>query len=226
MRSPPPHRAEPDSGIAAMNLPLDAHALPRSDGITADRTAPPPEEVIGAHEATVATPIATKTTSTRFAARWLPLDLQPLETGILGYRSGQERYAVDQQVVRACFLVEGVIAGRDALHGDPSGIWRIERNDVTLWHDDARHLDVADADGTVPSGVYVDLHAESPPGGGFQRPGRHGTVHRPTDHALGRQGPAKEAMRPAGESFTAFRGRYPRPGATLARRRPYETADA
>ncbi|MCP3734621.1 M3 family metallopeptidase [Sphingomonas sp. RP10(2022)] len=101
-----------------------------------------------------------------FAAQELGLDdLQPWDVGFVGNRLRQARYAVDEQAVRAYFPVERVMAGWQVLMERLFGIRLIPRDDVALWHPDARYFDVADADGAVFAGLYLDLHA---------RPGKRG----------------------------------------------------
>ena len=92
-------------------------------------------------------------------------DLQPWDVGFASERLRASRYAVDEQAVRAHFPVERVLEGWQALLGRLFGIRLARREDVDLWHPDARYYDVADEDGSVFAGLYLDLHA---------RPGKRG----------------------------------------------------
>lgn len=102
-----------------------------------------------------------------FAADELGIDdLQPWDVGFVSERLRAARYAVDEQTVRAHFPVERVLEGWQTLLGRLFGIRLSARDDVALWHEDARYYDVADEDGTVFAGLYVDLHARSGKRGG------------------------------------------------------------
>lgn len=101
-----------------------------------------------------------------FAAETLGIEyLQPWDAGFAANRLRQARYAVDEQEVRSYFPVERVTAGWQALLGRLFGIRLVERDDVALYHPDARYFDVVDDAGEVFSGLYLDLHA---------RPGKRG----------------------------------------------------
>lgn len=93
-------------------------------------------------------------------------DLQPWDVGFAANRLRQERYTVDEQEVRGYFPVERVTAGWQALLSKLFGIRLIARDDVPLYHPDARYYDVADDGGTVIAGLYLDLHARSGKRGG------------------------------------------------------------
>jgi oligopeptidase A len=102
-----------------------------------------------------------------FAAEELDIhDFQPWDGPFVANRLRQARYAVDEQAVRAYFPVERVMEGWQTLLSRLFGLTLVERDDVALWHPDGRYFDVADADGTVFSGLYLDLHARSGKRGG------------------------------------------------------------
>ncbi len=102
-----------------------------------------------------------------FAATDLGIaDLQPWDVGFTADRLRRARLAIDEQEVRAHFPADRVIAGWQALLGRLFGLRLTERQDVALWHPDARYFDVADDSGTVFAGVYVDLFARSGKRGG------------------------------------------------------------
>ncbi|GGB23312.1 oligopeptidase A [Sphingomonas metalli] len=109
-----------------------------------------------------------------FAAETLGIaDLQPWDVGFAANRLRQARYAVDEQEVRAHFPVERVLAGWQTLLSRLFGIRLRPRDDVPLWHDDARFYDVVDEGGTVFAGLYVDLHARAGKrGGAWMAPAR------------------------------------------------------
>ncbi|WP_183985124.1 M3 family metallopeptidase [Sphingomonas jinjuensis] len=110
-----------------------------------------------------------------FAAAELGIDdLQPWDVGYVAEKLRAERFAVDEQAVRAHFPVERVIEGWQALLGRLFGIRLAKRHDVQLWHEDAAYYDVADEDGAIFAGLYLDLHAR--PG---KRPGAWMSDARP-----------------------------------------------
>jgi len=102
-----------------------------------------------------------------YAARHLGIiDLQPWDIGYVSERMRQARYAIDEQQVRAHFPVERVVAGWQRLLDRLFGISLIARPDVAVYHPDACYYDVADEEGMVFAGVYVDLHARAGKRGG------------------------------------------------------------
>ncbi len=102
-----------------------------------------------------------------FAATELGIaDLQPWDVGFAADRLRQARYAVDEQAIRAYFPVERVMEGWQALLRRLFGIRLAARDDVQLYHHDARYYDVVDEDGAVFAGLYLDLHARSAKRGG------------------------------------------------------------
>ena len=101
-----------------------------------------------------------------FAAAELGLDdLQPWDVAFVAERLRAARYAVDEEAVRAHFPIERVLEGWRALLGRLFGLRLQARDDVAVWHREARYFDVADEGGQVFAGLYVDLHA---------RPGKRG----------------------------------------------------
>lgn len=93
-------------------------------------------------------------------------DFQPWDAAFVSNRLRRARYAVDAQEVRGYFPVDQVLAGWQSLLQRLFGIRLQERADVSLYHPDARFFDVAEEDGTVFAGLYLDLHARSGKRGG------------------------------------------------------------
>ena len=93
-------------------------------------------------------------------------DLQPWDIAFISERLRQKRYAVDEQQVRAYFPLERVMSGWRELLTGLFGIRLEPREDVALYHEDARFFDVVDASGEVFAGLYLDLHARSGKRGG------------------------------------------------------------
>ncbi|MBW4332161.1 M3 family metallopeptidase [Stakelama sp. CBK3Z-3] len=94
------------------------------------------------------------------------MDLEPWDLAFASNRLRADRYAIDEQRVRAYFPVEKVLAGWKRLLNDLFGIRLRLRDDVPLYHPDAHYYDVADDDGVVIAGLYVDLHAREGKRGG------------------------------------------------------------
>tara|TARA_A100001391_G_scaffold201546_1_gene188850 strand:- start:21182 stop:23215 length:2034 start_codon:yes stop_codon:yes gene_type:complete len=92
--------------------------------------------------------------------------LEPWDIGFVSNRLKQERYAIDQQEVKAHFPVERVIAGWQELLARLFGITLVARPDVAVYHPDAQFYDVKDENGEVFSGLYLDLHARAGKQGG------------------------------------------------------------
>ncbi len=102
-----------------------------------------------------------------YAAEHLGIeDLQPWDVAYVAERLREAQFAVDEQAVRAHFPVENVIAGWKNLLDRLFGINLIARPDVAVYHPDACYYDVADEQGQVFAGVYVDLHARAGKRGG------------------------------------------------------------
>ncbi len=93
-------------------------------------------------------------------------DLQAWDVAFVSERLRKERYAVDEQDVRAYFPVERVVAGWQQLLDRLFGIRLVSRDDVPLYHPDACYYDVKDEKGEVFAGVYLDLHARPAKRGG------------------------------------------------------------
>ena len=137
----------------------------------ATKMAPNPGEVLHFLRdlATRAKPFAEKDKEqlAAFASDELGLaDLQPWDVAFVANRLRLARYSVDETAVRAYFPVDRVLTGWQALLERLFGLRLVQRDDVDLWHPDALYYDVVDADGSVFSGLYVDLHARSGKRGG------------------------------------------------------------
>ena len=102
-----------------------------------------------------------------FAAETLEIDdFQPWDAGFVSNRLRQDRYAVDEREVRGYFPVDRVMAGWQALLARLFGITLAPRDDVPVYHPDARYFDVLDEGGAVIAGLYLDLHARTGKRGG------------------------------------------------------------
>ncbi|WBH15868.1 M3 family metallopeptidase [Sphingomonas radiodurans] len=93
-------------------------------------------------------------------------DLQPWDNAFVSNRLRRARYAVDAQEVRGYFPVARVMAGLQTLLQRLFGIRLVARDDVSLYHPDARFFDVIGEDNAVIAGLYLDLHARSGKRGG------------------------------------------------------------
>ena len=111
--------------------------------------------------------------------------LEAWDTAFASNRLREARFALDEQAVRAYFPLERVMGGWEELLASLFGIRVEPRDDVDLWHQDARYYDVREEDGRVLGGLYVDLHARTGKrGGAWMAPARPrlgdgSTVSRP-----------------------------------------------
>nr|WP_308815599.1 M3 family metallopeptidase [Sphingomonas sp. GV3] len=173
-----PHAGQFDNGPRIARILELRHELSRLLGFTdpvawslATKMAPDGAEVLAFLRdlARRAKPIAERELAElrEFAADELGIsDLQPWDVGFASERLRASRYAVDEQAVRAHFPVERVVEGWQALLHRLFGIRLAPRDDVALWHEDAHYYDVADDEGRVFAGLYVDLHARTGKRGG------------------------------------------------------------
>ncbi|MDF4005147.1 M3 family metallopeptidase [Luteibacter sp. PPL552] len=103
----------------------------------------------------------------RFAADELGLDtLEPWDVGFAAERLRQQRYALDEEQLKPYFPAQQVVDGLFAVVERLYGVTFRPRGDVDTWHKDVRYYDLADADGSVFAGAYVDLYARSGKRGG------------------------------------------------------------
>ncbi len=98
------------------------------------------------------------------------LGLETLESWDVAYASEKlrrERYALDEEQLKAYFPLPSVLNGLFAVAGKLYGI-TVEpaRERVDVWHPDVRYCEVRDAAGQVIAGVYLDLYARSGKRGG------------------------------------------------------------
>ena len=109
-----------------------------------------------------------------FAAENLGIaDIEPWDEAFAANRLRTACYGVDEQEVRAHFPVERVMEGWARLLNRLFGVRVLRRDDVEVWHEDAHYYDVADADGSIIAGLYVDLHARPrKDGGAWMAPAR------------------------------------------------------
>lgn len=103
----------------------------------------------------------------QFASQELKLDnLESWDVAYVSEKLQQQRYALDEEQLKPYFPLPAVIDGLFALTEKLYGITLAPRDNVDLWHPDARYYDVRDADGRVFAGAYVDLYARSGKRGG------------------------------------------------------------
>lgn len=93
-------------------------------------------------------------------------DFQPWDTAYVSNRLKAALHSIDEQEVRTYFPVWRVLDGWETLLEDLFGIRLAVRQDVPTWHEDAVYYDVADQDGAVFAGLYLDLHARTGKRGG------------------------------------------------------------
>lgn len=93
-------------------------------------------------------------------------DLEPWDIPFVATRMRLARYGVDEAALREYFPVDRVLTGWQALLARLFGIRLVERDDVEVWHSNARYYDVLGEDGSCFAGLYVDLHARAGKQGG------------------------------------------------------------
>jgi oligopeptidase A len=102
-----------------------------------------------------------------YAQAELGLDnLEPWDVGYAAEKLRQQRYALDEEELKAYFPLPAVMAG---LFGDAERVFGVtlrERFDVDVWHPDVHYFDVVDPDGAVRAGVYLDHYARAGKRGG------------------------------------------------------------
>lgn len=94
-------------------------------------------------------------------------DLQSWDVSFVAERLRAERYGIDDHTIRAYFPIASVIEGWKVLLGRLFGIRLVARDNISLWHDDARYFDVVnDNNNEVIAGLYLDLHSRMGKRGG------------------------------------------------------------
>ncbi|HET9034195.1 MAG TPA: M3 family metallopeptidase [Dokdonella sp.] len=102
-----------------------------------------------------------------FAADELQItDLQPWDIAYAAEKLREQKYALNEEELKPYFPLPAVIEGLFAVIGRVLGVSVRLRENVDVWHDDARYYDLLDADGKVFAGCYVDLYARSGKRGG------------------------------------------------------------
>ena len=102
-----------------------------------------------------------------FAAEELQIaDLQPWDVGYASEKLRERKYALNEEELKPYFPMPAVMDGLFAVIQRVLGVSVRLREDVDVWHDDARYYDLLDTDGNVFAGAYVDLYARSGKRGG------------------------------------------------------------
>ena len=102
-----------------------------------------------------------------FARSELGLDeLQPWDVAYASEKLREQRYALNEEELKPWFAIDAVIEGLFAITERVFGVRLRRRDDVELWHPDARYYDLIDSAGEVFAGAYFDLYARSGKRGG------------------------------------------------------------
>ncbi|HAM74748.1 MAG TPA: oligopeptidase A [Alcanivorax sp.] len=101
-----------------------------------------------------------------FAAEQGADDLQPWDLGYWSERLREARYDLSDEALRPWFPADTVINGMFAVVGKLFGIQFRQRDDVDLWHEDARFYELVDDDGSVRAAFYLDMYARTGKRGG------------------------------------------------------------
>ncbi|HEX7339008.1 MAG TPA: M3 family metallopeptidase, partial [Rhodanobacteraceae bacterium] len=103
----------------------------------------------------------------QYAHATLGLDtLEPWDVSWASEKLRRERYALDEEELKAYFPAPAVIDGLMALITRLYGITLRQKNDVDTWHPDVRYYELVDADGHAFAGLYMDLYARAGKRGG------------------------------------------------------------
>ncbi len=137
----------------------------------ADKMAATPERVLGFLRdlAARARPVAERELAelARFARAELGIaTLAPWDIGYASEKLRQQRFDFNEEDIRPYFPAEAAIGGLFEVASRLFGLKFASREDVDLWHPDARYFDVLDADGSVRAGFYIDLYARAGKRGG------------------------------------------------------------
>ncbi|MHC1478734.1 M3 family metallopeptidase [Frateuria aurantia] len=136
----------------------------------ATKMAPSPEAVLDFLRdlARRAKPVAERELASlqRFASELGLEQLQPWDVGYASEKLRQQRYSLDEEQLKPYFPLPAVMNGLFGLVERLYGVQFRLREDVDVWHPDARYYDLFDADGQRIAGAYVDLYARSGKRGG------------------------------------------------------------
>ncbi len=102
-----------------------------------------------------------------FAAGELGIaDLQPWDVGYAAEKLREKKYALNEEELKPYFALDAVLDGFFEIVRRVFGVSMKRRDDVDVWHPDARYYDLVDESGTTFAGAYVDLYARSGKRGG------------------------------------------------------------
>lgn len=102
-----------------------------------------------------------------FAAEELKItDLQPWDIGYAAEKLRERKYALNEEELKPYFPLPAVMDGLFAVIERVLGVSVRLRENVDVWHADARYYDLLDSQGEVFAGFYVDLYARSGKRGG------------------------------------------------------------
>ncbi len=93
-------------------------------------------------------------------------DLQPWDVGYASEKLRERRYALNEEEIKPYFPLPAVMDGLFAVVDRVLGVRFVPRDDVDVWHPDARYYDLLDAQDKVIAGAYVDLYARTGKRGG------------------------------------------------------------
>ena len=102
-----------------------------------------------------------------FAANELAIaDLQPWDVAYAAEKLREKKYTLSEEELKPYFPLPAVIDGLFTIVTRVFGVSMVPRADVDVWHPDVRYYDVADANGKVIAGCFVDLYSRSGKRGG------------------------------------------------------------
>ncbi|MFZ5722146.1 MAG: oligopeptidase A [Pseudomonadota bacterium] len=93
-------------------------------------------------------------------------ELRSWDASYVSEKLQQARYSISQEELRPYFPAPKVLSGLFETARRLFGVSARARDDVELWHRDARYYDVLDTQGEVIAGFYIDLYARQNKRGG------------------------------------------------------------
>ena len=89
------------------------------------------------------------------------MTLEPWDVTFWMEKYKQAKYSISNEELRQFFPVKTVISGLFDLAARLYNVKLVEKEDVAVWHPDARYFEVQGADGELIGGFYTDIYARS-----------------------------------------------------------------
>lgn len=93
-------------------------------------------------------------------------DLQAWDMAYYSEKLKEQRYAISDEALRPYFPEQKVVSGLFKVVQNLYGINIKQRENVNVWHEDAKYFDIVDAEGRLRGSFYLDLYARAHKRGG------------------------------------------------------------